>query len=104
MANKKDEPVLVIIDVDVDEEELQLDDEIVKQFGEELQSAIELVVGNNIALDTRIELVNVLMSIAAQVSIDVGISDDEFLGMADFFYEEGQKTAEKDKIDISKLN
>jgi hypothetical protein len=103
MSKKKKEPE-VVIEVEILEEEIELDEEVINQFGKELQSSIEFVVNDNITKDTRIELVNVLLSIAAQVSIDVGIGDGEFLGMADYFYEEGQKIADEDEVDLSKLN
>ncbi|KKN70838.1 hypothetical protein LCGC14_0427300 [marine sediment metagenome] len=93
-----------VIEVKVDEEEIELDDDVISEFGNELQGAIELVVQNNITKDVRIELINVLMSIASQVSIDIGIGCDEFLGIADYFHEEGQKIADEEEIDLSKLN
>lgn len=103
--NKKDDNIIEVeIEVEITEEEIELDEDVLHQLGEEVQAAIKIVVNDNITKDVRIELVNVLLSISAQVSIDVGIAEDEFLGMADYFYEEGQKIADETEIDLSKLN
>ncbi len=104
---KKTEANEILIEVEadeVDEAEIKLDEDVINHLGNEIQNAIELVVNDHITKDVRIELVNVLMSIASQVSIDVSIGCDEFLGIADYFYEEGLKIAEEEKIDLSKLN
>ncbi len=102
MPKKKDPEV--IVEVEVEEKEIELSQEVINQFGKEIQTAINIVVDDNIDKDIRIELVNVLMSIASQISIDVGIDADEFLGMADFFYEQGENLAESEELDISTLN
>ena len=92
----------VVVETDIEEDVIELDEDVLQQFGTEIQTAIEIVVHDNMERDVRIELVNILMSIAAQVSVDVGINDNEFMGMADFFYGEGQKIA--DETDISEMN
>jgi hypothetical protein len=92
----------VVVETDLDEDVIELDEDVLQQFGTEIQTAIEIVVHDNMDRDVRIELVNILMSIAAQVSVDVGINENEFMGMADFFYGEGQKIVEE--TDISEMN
>jgi len=101
MSKKKN----VEIEVEVDEsEEIELSQEVINQFSKEIQTAINIVVDENIEKDIRIELINVLMSISSQLSIDVGIGEDEFMSMSEFFFQEGQKIVEEDKVDISTLN
>jgi hypothetical protein len=100
--HKKD--LELVVDIEADEEEMESDKSVIQQFSDEIQVAVDIVIDNNMPNDIRIELIHVLTSIATQISIDFGISRDEFLGMANYFYEEGQKIVDEEEEDISKLN
>ncbi|MDP2685237.1 MAG: hypothetical protein Q8P20_09470 [bacterium] len=100
MSKQKKNSIIIETEEDT-ETEMELDEEIVYQFGDEIQRAIDTVSNKNLTKDVRLELVNVLLSVSAQVALDIEISGPDFLDMAEFFYDdEGQEST----LDIPKLN
>jgi hypothetical protein len=92
------------IEVEIELEEDILDDELMKQFADTIEKSIVWVFSKNVTKDGRRELVNILMSLAASISTDIDISDDEFLNLACYYHEEASEHDDSEEIDKSKLN
>jgi hypothetical protein len=74
---------------DVDE----LDENLMLQFSESIESAINDVIGDNLDKeDTRLELLTTLISFSAQLSQDLGITEDKFSEIAIEFYKEAEES------------
>ena len=93
----------IIVDITV-EEDADLDVEVLHSLNDKIQNTIDLVVNHYLSQDIRLEIVNILLSIASQVSIDIGIDEDEFSGMADYFYKVNETLDDEEEVDLSKLN
>lgn len=87
-----------------------LNEKLLDEFSDNLETTINKVCENNSGVDPRLELLVTLCNFSAQVGVDSGYSKEEFLALMgeifdDFEPEEKpQPIKPKSKIDISKMN
>lgn len=85
-----------------------LNEKLLDEFSDKLETAINKVCQNNAETDPRLELLVTLGTFSAQVGIDSGYSKEEFLAlmgeMFDDFEQDEPAPKKSTKIDISKLN
>ena len=92
-------------DFEIIELEDELDEKLIEEFAEGIEQEINEVFKRNLDKDGRQELVNVLMSLAASLSLDMEVSSEEFLELASLFYEESERAEEElNEYDKYRLN
>lgn len=82
-------------DFEIIELEDELDEELLEQFADGIEREVNHVFSKNLEKDGRRELVNVLMSLAAGLSLDMEVPHEEFLELASLFYEESEKAEDE---------
>lgn len=88
--SKEKEPSFEIIEL-----EDELDERLLEQFADGIEKEINHVLSKNTNKDGRKELVNVLLSLVAGLSLDMEVSYEEFLDLASLFYEESKKAEDE---------
>lgn len=84
-----------------------LNEKLLDEFSNSLETTINKVCENNSGSDPRLELLVTLGGFSAQVSIESGYNKEEFLSlMAEVFddFNQDEETPKLKKIDASKLN
>lgn len=87
--------------VDDDEfEDHDLDEELMQQFTDKLEGAINQVLQNNTDKDSRLELLTTLLSFASQVALDIGIEASAFTELSDQFYLDASEQVEEEYLEM----
>lgn len=96
-------------DIEELEVEIELDDEIIESIASKVEDLIHDVFC--VELEGReegyLEFIHVLVSVAAQVCLDMGMDKEVFMDLSDFIFEESTKFLQEEEgveIDISRLN
>ena len=89
---------------DFDDEDM-LDYDLMTRFTDEIGIAVDNTLSDFTIDDCRCEMVTVLLSVAAQIAIDMGVTEAEYENMALGLFEETEEhLKEHVVIDNSKLN
>jgi predicted glycosyl hydrolase (DUF1957 family) len=78
--------------------EEDLDEALMHEFSHKLESAINDVITSNLDKDPRVELLTTLISFAAQISQDLGITEDKFVEISEEFYKEAEASLCEEQI------
>lgn len=88
-----------------EEVEKELNQEIIHKYINKLKEAIDTVSESESYVDTRLELLTVLLSFAAQIGQEVEIEDKSFFKLAkEFFYDAGKVLEEDEQDEESLIN
>lgn len=86
------------------EEEITLDNDLMLKFSQEIERVVNDVLDDEPDKDGRIELLTILFSLAAQLSIEMEVEQMSYMDMASAFFNEVQTQLTEQDTDISKLN
>ncbi len=94
---------------DIETTTAELDEDLLDEFSDRIEEAINKVCAENSELDPRLELLVTLSLFAAQVGIDTGYDKEEFLSLMEDMYKDSLENNdteedEEEKLDTSKLN
>lgn len=81
-----------------DDQNEELDEALMHEYSNKLESAINDVIGNNLNKDSRLELLTTLISFAAQISQDLGITEDKFTEISSEFYQEAEDSLNEEYL------
>lgn len=96
-----------VVDLLEEPQTTKLDEELLDEFTEELETAINQVCERNHAVDPRLELLVTLGLFGAQVAIDSGFDKEEFLRLMEEMYDDFEGESEVVEVvvmDKSKVN
>lgn len=84
-------------------EVVKLDPELLESLSGSIEDAVNDVLTNEPHKDGRIEVLTIVMSLAAQLSVELGVEEDSFVSLATTFRDQAEQELVED-IDISLLN
>ena len=99
--NGSDDSSEIVIEFELGEDEL--DSDIIDMLSERLESLVKEVFDDH-EKDGRLELIHILMSVSAQVALDTGMNEEDFMELSDYIFGESKEFVEEEEIDITKLN
>jgi len=77
----------------------ELNQEVMEQFSQKIENAINVILRKHSKEDTTVELLTVVISISAQIANDIGVSFEEFVGMCGNFYEDFNESGGEEMIE-----
>lgn len=86
---------------DVDYENVTLDDELMEEFSEELETAVNRVFERHTSEDPRLELLVTLASFASQVGTDLGFDKKEFMELIQDVFSDFEEPEEVDQKTVN---
>ena len=102
MSNTKKERVAIHFDKqDEDEDDYELDNSLIAELSYNIEQAMNKVLDNS-NKDGRLELLTILYSLSAQLSINLGVDKDNYIEVLDSFYEQSQEEMEMEKEEDNK--
>lgn len=88
MAKKNSKLVTTTVEDEVTEESAELDEEIMAEFSDKLETTINIVCEKFAGQDPRLELMVTLGLFAAQVGADAGYDRNEFIALMGDMYDD----------------